>query len=60
MVILINEGSLQEYDYNNEYAECEWRRKNDQTGICTLPIYQWGTCGTSNTGELINLPEDET
>jgi len=22
---LINEGSFQEYDYNNEYEECEWR-----------------------------------
>jgi hypothetical protein len=55
MVTLINEGSLQEYDYNNEYAECKWRQ-NDKTGFCTMPIYQWGTCGTSNTTELINLP----
>jgi len=23
---LINEGTLQEYDYNNEYEECEWRQ----------------------------------
>jgi len=59
MVTLINEGSLQEYGYNNEYAECEWRQ-NDKTGFCTMPIYQWQTCGTSNTRELINLPEDET
>jgi len=22
----INEGTLQEYDYNNEYEECEWRQ----------------------------------
>ena len=22
----INEGTLQEYDYNNEYKECEWRQ----------------------------------
>jgi len=21
----INAGSFQEYDYNNEYKECEWR-----------------------------------
>lgn len=21
----INEGSFQEYDYNQEYEECEWR-----------------------------------
>ena len=23
---LINEGTFQEYDYNNEYEECEWRQ----------------------------------
>ena len=22
----INAGTLQEFDYNNEYEECEWRR----------------------------------
>ena len=22
----INEGTFQEYDYNNEYEECEWRQ----------------------------------
>ena len=22
----INEGTFQEYDYNNEYAECEWKQ----------------------------------
>ena len=24
--MLINAGSFQEYDYNNEYEECEWRQ----------------------------------
>ena len=23
---LINKGTFQEYDYNNEYEECEWRQ----------------------------------
>ena len=59
MVTLTNAGSFQEYDYNNEYAECEWRQ-NDKTGFCTMPIYQWGTCGTSNSGKFIDLPKDET
>ena len=22
----MNAGNFQEYDYNNEYEECEWRR----------------------------------
>ena len=22
----LNAGSFQEYDYNNEYIECEWRQ----------------------------------
>jgi len=25
MEMVINEGTFQEYDYNNEYEECEWR-----------------------------------
>jgi len=25
MGIIINEGTFQEYDYNQEYEECEWR-----------------------------------
>lgn len=24
-MVTVNEGTLQEYDYNNEYEECEWR-----------------------------------
>ena len=24
--VTINEGTFQEYDYNNEYEECEWRQ----------------------------------
>jgi hypothetical protein len=23
---IINAGTLQEFDYNNEYGECEWRQ----------------------------------
>lgn len=59
MVILINEGAFQEYDYNNEYNECEWKQ-HDKTSICTVPFYKWPTCGTQDTGQFINLFEDET
>lgn len=24
-MVMVNEGTLQEYDYNNEYEECEWK-----------------------------------
>jgi hypothetical protein len=26
----LNAGSFQEYDYNNEYEECEWRQSCKQ------------------------------
>ena len=58
METLINAGSFQEYDYNNEDAECEWKQ-NDKNSICSMPVYQWGISRTQNTGKSIYLFKDE-
>ena len=30
----INEGSFQEFDYNNETDECEWKQKRNPSCKC--------------------------
>jgi hypothetical protein len=54
----INAGSFQEYDYNNEDAECEWKQ-NDKNSICSMPVCEWAIGGTQDSGQFIYLFEDE-
>jgi len=40
----INEGTFQEFDYNNETKECEWKKVHEESKINLLQsdYYVWG------------------
>jgi len=40
----INEGTFQEYDYNNETLECEWKQVHEQSkkNLLQSDYYVWG------------------
>ena len=36
---IVSEGQFQEYDYNQEYSECEWRKINGSSKCCDCFVY---------------------